>query len=251
MGHEVSDAEVQDHLMRNYLERSGSQAGPPHQIAYKQCRDCNRITQNGAGREIEVEPHVLERAACDATNLGSLDSSTPEKVTKSITPRVRDQVFARDNHRCRVPGCRSSRNLQIHHVVPRCLGGSNALWNLILLCSGHHAALHAGLLTITGRAPYEIQVQWIYKPMPLNIDAGARKRLIHRQIHEMLEGPLPTDWVPPGTFDLDPSDRDYDPVLHAVPLRSPAGQIIDVTATEHDPLDRVDARELATRSRRT
>jgi len=42
-------------------------------IAYLQCEDCQRATQNGAGREIDVGLEVLERASCDAKILGSLD----------------------------------------------------------------------------------------------------------------------------------------------------------------------------------
>lgn len=131
-----------------------------------------------------------------------------------------------------MPGCRSSRNLDIHHIVPRYRGGTNALWNLILLCSGHHAALHAGLLTITGRAPHDIQVAWLYKPLPLNLDASARRRFITRQVAELFNGPLPDDWVPPGTDDLDPSDRDYDPVWHdpAFVRRPTAGRNVNVPA---------------------
>jgi len=42
-----------------------------------------------------------------------------------VTPRLREQVFARDHHRCTVPGCRSARNLDIHHIVPQAQGGTH------------------------------------------------------------------------------------------------------------------------------
>ena len=34
-----------------------------------------------------------------------------------------------------VPGCRSARNLDIHHIVEQARGGTHELWNLTLLCS--------------------------------------------------------------------------------------------------------------------
>ena len=43
--------------------------------------------------------------------------------------------------------------------MPRHLGGGHEAENLTLLCSGHHRALHDGLLTITGLAP-NLVVKW-------------------------------------------------------------------------------------------
>ena len=47
-------------------------------------------------------------------------------------------------------GCRSSRNIEVHHIVARADGGSHEHENLLLLCGGHHDMLHEGKLTITG-----------------------------------------------------------------------------------------------------
>jgi hypothetical protein len=52
-----------------------------------------------------------------------------------------------------VPGCRSRTNIDIHHIIAREDGGTNELGNLCCLCEGHHLALHAGTLVITGTAP--------------------------------------------------------------------------------------------------
>ena len=121
-------------MCRRVLEPGSGAERPAHQIAYKQCPDCKRVTQNGAGREIEVSAEVFERAACDATLLGSLDAAVPERTTTTVTPRIREQIYARDGYQCRVPGCRSARNLNIHHIIEQAAGGRHALWNLILLC---------------------------------------------------------------------------------------------------------------------
>ena len=47
---------------------------------------------------------------------------------RSLTPQLRRQVFARDGHRCVVPGCRHHRFIDVHHVVPRAAGGAYSIW---------------------------------------------------------------------------------------------------------------------------
>ncbi len=43
-----------------------------------------------------------------------------------------------DGHKCRVWGCGSPDDLEVHHIIPRSQGGSNKSWNLITLCNKHH-----------------------------------------------------------------------------------------------------------------
>jgi len=187
-GAEISDADFVETLCRGAIAPGSGESGPVHQIAYQQCPDCRRVTQNGAGRELDVGDDVFERASCDAKLLGSLDATTPGRATTTVTPRIREQVFARDHHRCTAPGCRSARNLEVHHIIEQARGGVHELWNLTLLCSGHHAALHAGLLTMCGQAPYEIQFRWVYgPPIPAGLDADARQTLIAQRLHEIFE----------------------------------------------------------------
>lgn len=182
-GAEIDDADFVETLCRNAIASGSGASGPAHQIAYQQCPDCRRARQNGAGREIDVSPEVFERAACDAKDLGSLDAAAPERATTTVTPRIREQVFARDHHRCTVPGCRSARNLDIHHIIEQAKGGTHALWNLTLLCSGHHTALHAGQLSMQGQAPYHIEFRWMYRPpIPPGLDSAARQALIDQRL---------------------------------------------------------------------
>lgn len=164
-GGEVSDADVIETLVRNYLAPGTGEARPAHRLGYTQCRDCKRATVNGAGREIDVGPAVVERVSCDARILGNLDAAQPQRARSSVTPRLREQVFARDHHRCCVPGCRSSRNLDVHHIVPQSHGGPHELWNVLLLCSGHHAAHHDGLLLITQRVGI-VEFRWAHERCP-------------------------------------------------------------------------------------
>ena len=84
-GTEISDADFLETLCRNAIAPGSGAEGPAHQIAYKQCPDCRHVTRNGAGREIDVAPEVLERASCDARLLGSLDAATPERCPSART----------------------------------------------------------------------------------------------------------------------------------------------------------------------
>jgi hypothetical protein len=52
----------------------------------------------------------------------------------------------------------------------------------------HHAALHAGLLTMQGQAPYGIAFRWTYiPPLPAGLDPEARKVMVTRRVNEILE----------------------------------------------------------------
>jgi hypothetical protein len=105
----------------------------PFQIHVHRCPDCGKMEIGGrplgsAGRE---------RIACDAA------VSTPgERNQTTIPPRVRREVLARDRHRCRAPGCGRTRFLEVHHIKPRNLGGTNDPANLITLCAACHQLWH-------------------------------------------------------------------------------------------------------------
>jgi hypothetical protein len=64
------------------------------------------------------------------------------------------RILARDDYRCQAPGCSARRGLEVHHVRFRSQGGSGHHWNKITLCHvHHHHVLHAGFLTVRGKAP--------------------------------------------------------------------------------------------------
>jgi len=190
-GAEISDADFVETICRGAIAPGSGEDGPAHQIAYQQCRDCQRATQNGAGCEIDVGPEVLERASCDARIIGSLDAPTPERATTTVTPRLREQVFARDHHRCTAPGCRSARNLEAHHIIEQSRGGPHELWNVTLMCTGHHTAIHAGLLTLRGQAPYHLEFQWTYgPPIPAGLSPEERSAMTRQRLEEIFEQTL-------------------------------------------------------------
>ena len=135
----------------------GAAAGEPSgrarfQVAMTVCARCRHGWQEGGGAQIPVGAAAVERAMCDAQHIGSVDGGSPQRAYQDIPPSVARLVWRRDGGRCRVPGCRSARGLELHHLVHRADGGSHDASNLVLACSACHQAHHAGTLTITGTA---------------------------------------------------------------------------------------------------
>ncbi len=128
-----------------------------HQIMTLVCDGCRQGWQEAGGRRIAIEPADVERTECDAQRVGSIEK--PARATQDVAPTVQRFVRRRDGGKCCVPGCRASRFLELHHVVPRAAGGGHDATNVTLLCSSHHDALHAGKLTITGKAP-DLDIRW-------------------------------------------------------------------------------------------
>jgi len=123
------------------------------QLAISVCSACRRGYQDGGGISVPVLPTTLARAECDAQRLGTIDGDTAGRASQDIPPATRRLIVRRDRGRCQAPGCRGSRHLEVHHVVPRAVGGSHHPSNLILLCGGCHTRVHDGTLHLSGEAP--------------------------------------------------------------------------------------------------
>jgi hypothetical protein len=141
-------------LDRSTADESGR---AKHQIMITRCDACSAGWQEGAGSKQPLDAADLARAECDAQRIGS--DREPARATQDVPPKIVRFVRRRDGGKCCVPGCRSSRYLELHHVVPREAGGSHAPDNLTLLCDGHHRAHHEGKLSIAGKAP-KLEFRW-------------------------------------------------------------------------------------------
>ncbi|MEO6776974.1 MAG: HNH endonuclease [Kofleriaceae bacterium] len=138
-----------------------------HQILTTVCEACNQAWQHGGGRDLPIGTTDLAIAECDAQRVGS--DREPGTAVQDVTPKVRRFVTLRDRKRCTVPGCRAARHIDVHHIVPRHLGGTHEAENITLLCAGHHRALHQSRLMITGRAP-SLSFAWPNGAPALDVD---------------------------------------------------------------------------------
>jgi hypothetical protein len=139
-----------------------------YQMAVHVCRRCEAAEMEGGGQLVPISPEALARARCDAQDIGSIEArdveavgdggpSPPEaartklpRATQDVPPATRRWIWRRDQGRCKAPGCRSARGLEVHHRVHRVDGGDHEPSNLMLLCSACHSNLHAGLLVLEG-----------------------------------------------------------------------------------------------------
>jgi hypothetical protein len=158
-GARMTDSEFAVAIGRAVLGGAGDHARPAYQVAVTVCAECERGWQNGAGLQVDLDPATVAVAQCDHEHIGRLDAETPARTVASVSPRMRRQVFARDRSRCTVPGCRSTKHLDVHHIVFQSRGGKHRLSNLTLLCSACHHKLHDGMLAITGSAPDKLVFQ--------------------------------------------------------------------------------------------
>ncbi len=93
-----------------------------------------------------LTPETARRLACDATTYDVIERDgepvTTTKASRSIPPRLRRQLTARDHGCCRIPGCGRSGQVHAHHLIHRAHHGPNALDNLLTLCPFHHRLVH-------------------------------------------------------------------------------------------------------------
>jgi hypothetical protein len=138
-----------------------------YQISVFVCERCSGAFQPAGPDLVAISPAMLAAARCDARHdAGSTASAhmgppcmPGTRTTQTIAPSIRRRVLQRAKHRCQIPGCRHTLDLDVHHIVPRADGGGHDPANLIVLCPAHHRANHAGQLLITGTAPEGLTFQ--------------------------------------------------------------------------------------------
>ncbi len=112
---------------------------PPYQITIHLCPQCGDGDIPSSTGARKLSPSTLKAILCDAY------IQLPGKRNRAtIPPSTRRAVLTRDRHQCRVAGCRNTKFLQVHHLIPRESGGSNKPENLITLCSECHKWTHEG-----------------------------------------------------------------------------------------------------------
>ncbi len=157
VGHSLDDDAAVRMLAHYALGGPDEPGRSAYQVAMTVCERCGSGTRDGAGQVFAVEPHQVEAALCDAQHIDTPHVGRGSAAAQDIPPRIRRLVWRRDHGRCAVPGCRSGKHLEIHHVVPRSQGGTHDQSNLILCCSAHHGRVHLGSLVVTGTAPDRLE----------------------------------------------------------------------------------------------
>jgi HNH endonuclease len=154
-------------MARQALGGPSDDGGSPYRVSYQVCPACSRGAQVASGELVAVGAAVLDMVACDGelirldgappangNHSAGSDIPAPPKVAhvgrarRAVPPALRRTVLARDRRCCRVPGCKNTHFVDVHHLQPRSEGGKNTPENLITLCTAHHRATHRGELII-------------------------------------------------------------------------------------------------------
>ncbi len=156
-------------VMEEYVSASSPRGDirPPVQIHIHQCLECEKATVQTSKGELNVSQAELEHAQCDC------QVSRPDKRnTTAIPPATRRLVFARARHQCQRKGCNHTQFLEVHHIVPRSMGGSNDPSNCSCLCSACHELIHqhrVGMAEFVVRSPVAIY-RWKSDQQPPQIN---------------------------------------------------------------------------------
>lgn len=119
--------------------------------------DASALSADSAGRcELEdgpvIAPETARRLGCDADTVTQIERDGIPlgvgRTRRSVPPALRRVLEARDEGRCRFPGCENRRHLDAHHRTHWADGGETSLANLVLLCSHHHCLVHEGGYTV-------------------------------------------------------------------------------------------------------
>lgn len=158
-------------LARQVLSGPTDDGRASYQVALQVCEACQRATQVSDGEQVGVSASVAAMARCDAQLLpsahvgaaagaaASARAGTAERAasradatraSQRVPPAVRRSVLRRDEHCCRVPGCRHATFVDVHHLEAHADGGEHGAENLVTLCGVHHRAIHDGALVVTG-----------------------------------------------------------------------------------------------------
>lgn len=82
----------------------------------------------------------------------------------SDTKQLRVTLVERDGSFCQWPGCRKTRDLTLHHLIPQAFGGRSIPTNLCLMCDYHHVMLHKFLRIPEPGQRYKINYHVVFCP---------------------------------------------------------------------------------------
>src|SRR3954447_1579553 len=114
-----------------------------------------------------LDPSVLARLGCDSPLYRVLLDPSGAVLdvghAKRLATSAQRKALAVRDGGCVVPGCgKPAEWCEAHHVIGWAAGGRTDLDNLVLLCSRHHTAVHAGVWRVRMREgiPWLIPPRW-------------------------------------------------------------------------------------------
>ncbi len=192
--------------------------------------DEQSLAQDAPGRcEIDgrtISTEAARRIGCDAGVRPSVDRvrSTLDlgRRVRVPNPALRRAVLARDEGRCRFPGCTQRTRLRAHHVVHWARGGPTDRANLVMLCPTHHRSVHEGgwRVEADGRGGFgfvdprgALVSEVVVPPPPSTADAivethrAAGPAITPQSIASLSEGErLDLDWTMTAIFSTHPPE---------------------------------------------
>jgi hypothetical protein len=127
--------------------------------------DTNDAAPNNGETGVVIEsgpragPDTVEAILCDGIIevTGRTGDGTPINMgrrSRTIPPRLKRFVLARDGGVCTIEGCTSRYRLQPHHITPWSHGGATNTENLTTLCwFHHHVVIHGRGFSIDPSTP--------------------------------------------------------------------------------------------------
>lgn len=151
-GNTISDAEALADVAARSLDTTDDAARRDRYRTYVHLNTDQRVTDHlGAPLPDSVTKHITCNGLVTPVFHANGIPMSVGRTQRIVPNRTRRTVLLRDGG-CRVPGCGSTRHLEIHHVRHWSDGGTTDTWNLVALCEHHHRMHHHGRLSITGNA---------------------------------------------------------------------------------------------------
>ena len=103
-------------------------------------------TCNFCGKRFEHRPYKGEGRFCSQVCLHNFQrGQNPGHPNQNIRRKLKEIAFIKYGNICEV--CSYALAVDVHHLVPRALGGNDSPNNLAVLCPNHHREIHIGILT--------------------------------------------------------------------------------------------------------
>lgn len=134
------------HRKARFLNRGNEGWIPP---SIKQKKDSIIRVINDLKKRINITECVVEQGQFDISSMARGYKLTGKEYQTSEYEgnNWKQKVLWRDGYKCQ--HCNVQSNLQVHHIIPRSKGGSNAVGNGITLCKECHYKLHKGLWVLS------------------------------------------------------------------------------------------------------